>query len=375
VDINAVPLKETALSLERLKQIADEIKAVYRSFHDEDFLRSTIEAFPPLGLKARVAWTANTMQRLLPDDIHDATQILVTSLPATPADAGVDSDFGSYKYAPHSQMIAAHGCTTPALASSLPALRRLTQYFTAEDAIRYFINAFPNETLNALLEWTDDTDHRVRRLASEGTRPKLPWSPRITTPLKSAIPILDALATDHHRFVTNSVANHVNDISTIDPELALALLRKWKKTGRQSEREAVFIARRALRTLVKHGHKPAFEFLGHSADPHVTASPLRLNTVRLALGDRLHFEIDLTATTDERLVVDYVLTSPKAGTGHSTKIFKIKTLTVAAGDTAVVAKSHRMWPTATRPVRSGRHTVAIQVNGTRVAEASFDIVT
>jgi 3-methyladenine DNA glycosylase AlkC len=368
-------LAERAINCHRLAQLAAEIKAVYAAFDSADLIRSADRALGSLKLKARIAWTADAIRRQLPKSYPDAISVLLTALPPTPADGGVDSDFGSYKYGPYSQLVATYGCSDIDRAVSLDALRRFTIYCSAEDAVRYFINAFPDETLGELRRWTQDEDHRVRRLASEATRPRLPWSPRIITPAEAAITILDDLAVDDNRFVATSVANHVNDISVTNPELAIALVRKWRAADGQAGAGMAFIANRALRTLVKSGYKPAIELLGYSVSPRVTVSALRLLPGQVRIGEGVTFEFDVTAQAVERLLVDYVLRAPnKAGTGLGTKVFRLKVVTVTPGETIVMSKTHLMKPTSTREVRPGAHRLAVQVNGNRMAEAYFEVV-
>ena len=116
---------------------------------------------------------------------------------------------------------------------SLKGLKEITKRFSAEDAIRYFLNAFPDKTLTFLIDCARDENYHVRRLATEGTRPKLPWAQKLTIDYHLALPILEILHGDKTRYVTRSVANHLNDISKIDPDLVLDTLRKWQEGDRR----------------------------------------------------------------------------------------------------------------------------------------------
>jgi 3-methyladenine DNA glycosylase AlkC len=200
------------------------------------------------------------LEASLPGDYRRAVNVLLRSLPAPCDPALSDGDFGDFIYAPYAEYVARHGCTREDLTFSLAALRELTTRFSVEDAIRTFINACPTETLMTLMEWTADEHYHVRRLCSEGTRPKLPWAKRLTTPVGYAVPLLDRLYCDTTRFVTRSVANHVNDIAKLDPDMAVDTLRRWKDSGQQGLREMDYVVRHATRSLIKQGNPRPWNF-------------------------------------------------------------------------------------------------------------------
>jgi 3-methyladenine DNA glycosylase AlkC len=181
-----------------------------------------------------------------------------------------DGDFGDFIYAPYSEYVALHGCTRDDVDFSMAALRELTTRFSAEFALRRFINTFPGETRAILVGWTADEHYQVRRLCSEGTRPRLPWASRLATPMDYAVPLLDTFYGDSARFVTRSMANHVNDISKLDPDLAVDALQRWRSSGRQCAKEMDYVVWHATRTLIKQGNARAMELLG--VPTHVAAT-------------------------------------------------------------------------------------------------------
>ena len=148
-------------------------------------------------------------------------------------------------------------------------LRDLTMRFSMEGSIRPFIEMRPQETLKRFGVWALDSNYHVRRLVSESTRPRLPWAPRITLDPADPIPLLDILHADPTRYVTRSVANHLNDISKIQPDLVLESLSKWRTVHRQEPAELAWIESHALRTLVKQGHPESLSFLGFPPQPPV----------------------------------------------------------------------------------------------------------
>lgn len=265
-------LKDILFNKPKVTQIANEIQRVYPSFKKEEFVRAVVAKFPELELKARISWITEGLQEYLPSDYQRAVDILIKALP-TPNDPTLsDDDFGDFIYASYAGYVAKNGCTKNDLEFSLRTLREMTTRFSSEDAIRYFIKAFPKETIHELLAWTKEPHYHVRRLCSEGTRPKLPWSQKINIPITAPLPILDNLFFDKTRFVTRSVANHLNDISKINPDLAIETLVKWQKSGKQKPEEMRYIVRHALRTLIKQGNPKAMKLLGFSHASRVSVS-------------------------------------------------------------------------------------------------------
>lgn len=369
-------LKDHLFHLERVQKIAGEIARVYPAFEKEKFVRRTVEKFPELELKARIGWISECLREFLPRDYPEALKILLGALPPPNDPALTDNDFGEFIYAPYAEFVARYGCSQEYLSLSLDALREITMRISAEDAIRYFINAFPDETLKAILTWSTDENYHVRRLASEGTRPKLPWSQKISLAPEDALPILDNLYFDKTRYVTRSVANHLNDISKLNPELTLSALAKWQESGKQTEREMEYITNHALRTLVKQGYTNAITFLKFAVDPEVDFVDFTIKNDKVVLGEALEFALTLTAKKDEQLILDYVLYFPnKAKSGNNKKVFKIKKLMMQKDQTLTVSKKHPMRKDmTTRKLTAGEHGIEIQINGKKFAEKKFQLV-
>lgn len=187
----AVPAKDRALNAERVARIGHEIHTVLPAFDAGAFTADVMTDLPRLELKARITRTAKAIHDHLPIAGAEALQVLLRSLPVTPTAAGITNDFGIYLYAPHSEYVARYCRDEQQLDAALTALRRFTCYFSAEDAVRQFFNDFPAQTMAAAHDWAEDSDYRVRRLASESTRPRLPWSMRIPVAPTAGLPILD----------------------------------------------------------------------------------------------------------------------------------------------------------------------------------------
>ena len=365
-------LKDLLFNRGKVEKIANEIHHAHRSFKKNDFVRDVLARFPELELKARIAWIAGCLKKYLPRDYKRAVDVLIKALPAPNNPELSDNDFGDFIYAPYAEYVAKNGCSKEHLQFSLNALYELTQRFSVEDAIRYFLNAFPKETLKELLKWSTDGHYHVRRLCSEGTRPKLPWSQKINISITAPLRILDNLFSDKTRFVTRSVANHINDISKIDPKLALDTLARWKNSGKQKPEEIDYIIRHSLRSLIKQGNPKAMQMLGLNHAPRVSVSQLSVPK-QVKMNTSLEFSFSIKSQEDTNVIVDYIIYfQNKAGKLNSKKVFKLSKLRLLKNKPVVVSKRHMLTEhMTTRTLYQGKHGVEIQVNGKRFARESF----
>ncbi|NQY75314.1 MAG: DNA alkylation repair protein [Candidatus Margulisbacteria bacterium] len=367
-----IQLKDTLFNKEKVEKISGEIHKVYPSFNSNDFVQDVITKFPELELKARISWITNVLYRYLPNDYLEAISILLDALPDPNDPALSDNDFGDFIYAPYGEYVAQYGCTKKYLRHSLNALYKITKRFSAEDAIRYFLNAFPKETLNALLIWSTDSHYHVRRLASEGARPKLPWSQKIHISISEPLQLLDNLFSDNTRYVTRSVANHMNDISKIDPDLVINTLSKWKRSLKQTPKEINYIIHHALRTLVKQGNPKAMELMGFSPSPKVILSEFVIPK-EVILNTTLNFSFLISSKDDLNVIIDYIIYfQNKLGKLSSKKVFKLSKRSLKRNVPVLITKSHKLIEKmTTRTLYPGNHELGIQVNGKRIVKKMF----
>jgi 3-methyladenine DNA glycosylase AlkC len=365
-------LKDILFNRTKVKQIAKEIHRVHPSFKQKEFVKETVNKFPTLELKARIAWIAECLGKYLPADYERAVKILIKALPAPNNPTLSDGDFGDFIYAPYTEWVARNGCTKKRLQLSFAAIYEMTQRFSAEDSIRYFINAFPEETLKELLSWTKDPHYHVRRLCSEGTRPKLPWSQKIKIAVTDPLPLLNNLFSDKTRYVTRSVANHINDISKTDPDLALETIMGWEKLQRQRPEEMQFIVQHSLRSLIKQGNSKAMKLLGFQQDGKFNMSKFRVPE-QVKMNTALQFSFTIEAQEDMPAIIDYILYfQNKAGKLNGKKVFKLTKLELTKNRSVIVSKSHMLREhMTTRTLYPGKHEIEIQVNGKRLAKGSF----
>lgn len=368
-------LKDHLFKAEKVAFLANAIQKVYPSFQNEAFQKAVVEAFPNLELKGRIAHIRQCLKDFLPPNYADAITIILKALPPPLDENLTDNDFGDFIFAPYSDFVAHFGCSETHLERSLAAIKALTKRFSAEDAIRYFLNAFPKETLAQLHIWASDTNYHVRRLCSEGTRPKLPWSQKIGLQATETLPLLAQLFSDKTRYVTRSVANHLNDIAKTKPDLVIETLKNWGQLGKQTSTEMAFIKKHALRTLVKDGHPEALALLGFGDSKHIVLSDLQFNT-SIKLNEYLNFSFVLYTATTKTLAVDYILRfQNKQGQLGSKKVFKLQTFLLQENTNIMLNKRHLFRANmTTRTFYGGVHKVEIQVNGTILGTFQFDLI-
>jgi 3-methyladenine DNA glycosylase AlkC len=367
-------LKDHLFHEAKVAKLASEITHVYAGFKGKAFVKEVIQAFPQLELKERIYHITICLNKYLPFAYNEAVGILVRALPQPCNPDLTDNDFGDFIYAPYAHFIAVYGCKEMYLQTSLAAIEQITMRFSAEDAIRYFINAFPEPTLAQMQLWATHKHYHVRRLASEGLRPKLPWCQKIHLPIASALPVLNLLHADNTRFVTRSVANHLNDISKTHPSMVIATLQDWKSQAVQTDAELSFIIKHALRTLIKEGNPEALQLVGIGSDPAIKMLAFEL-TQELKFNDYLSFKFELLALDDCRLMLDYVLYfKSKNGQLSRKKVFKIKQLSLKKGETTLVQKAQQLKEKmSTRILYPGVQVFELQINGAAVWKGSFSI--
>lgn len=257
---------------------------------------------------------------------------------------------------------------------AMALLADLTGGLTSEFAIRILLRHNLDRALATIATWTSAPDAAVRRLASEGTRPYLPWSLRVPGIIARpgvTVPLLDALYRDSSQDVRRSVANHVNDLGRDHAELAVELAARWLAAP---DEHTAAVIRHGLRTLVKRGHPGALEILGF-APASITVDGPTVDPARIPMGGSVRFSATILNVGDEpaRLAIDYVVHHRKANGTLSPKTFKLTTATLPAGDAVDVAREHSFRPITTRRYHAGTHAISLQVNGVMTEPAVFEL--
>lgn len=368
-------LKDQLFNLDKVTYLAGLLKNGVPKFPKEDFVKSTVTKLHSLELKQRIVWIATVLEEHLHQDYPAAVQQILNSLPPPLDENKSDDDFGDFIFAPFGEYVVRNGLKAEYVNLSLATLKELTKRFSMEDSIRFFIRQFPKQTMKELTRWCSDRNYHVRRLVSESTRPLLPWSGRIDLSTEETLPLLDRLHADKTRYVTRSVANHLNDIAKSNPELVVESLQKWRDLQQQDSDELQWMTRHSLRTLIKQGNADALSLLGFHPAPQITCGKLKLHSTRLNPGETLEFSIEIVAKRDESLVIDYVIEFAKAGGKRSTKVYKATKLNLQKGESQTVQKKHKLHAQATTyKLYPGQHQLTIQINGQAVASQSFELL-
>ena len=353
-------------------RIGDMIEAVHPAFDGDAFLSAALPGFEDLEIMGRARHISAALAVALPPDRARAIEILLASLKAD-KNGSLLSGMGAFLYLPYVFFVAEQGLDCFEI--SMLAQYELTKVFTAEFSIRAFLEARPEETLDRLRLWARDSDHHVRRLVSEGTRPRLPWAPRLKQFQQDPTPVLELLELlkdDPEEYVRRSVANNLNDISKDHPEVVVGVTRRWWDGGGPDRRRLV---RRALRTLIKSGDPGALGVLGFGADSPIRIEGILCEPKTLPIGGKLRLTVEISNPSGREAgaLVDLKIHFVKANGTLSPKVFKGGQKILGPGEAARIPKTISVAQHSTRTHYPGIHRVEIMVNGKVYPGVDFEL--
>ncbi len=380
-------MAEPFKNLVNRKTVAEAACHLARVRPEFDHRRFTALALAGLGqleLKARVLHLAAALTQALPADFAQACDVIEAAL-AQPLPLDAEGEPAEHDVAARAsglsgiiiwslgEFVAARGQDHTARA--LACLHALTQRSTAEFAIRPFLQREPEAVFRILAKWVRDPSAHVRRLVSEGSRPRLPWGLRLQALVgdpSPTLPLLRALQDDPSAYVRRSVANHLNDIAKDHPDLVAAWVREHL-VGAPPARIALL--RHASRTLIKAGHPATLEAWGLDRSLHGKAT-LALSARTVSIGGSLGLTVRLTstATAPQSLVIDYAVHHVRANGEHSRKVFKGWKVTLAAGERRTSVKRHSFRLVTTRRLYPGTHRIDLLVNGQLIAGGDLTLL-
>ncbi|KAA3658552.1 MAG: DNA alkylation repair protein [Calditrichaeota bacterium] len=356
----AEPFKEL-FNQEFVNDLADAVKQQYKAFDAVEFKACVLDReWPARELKQRMRHISSSLQDFLPNDYGQSLEILKKTSQA----------FSGLAHIVFADFVEIYGLDH--FSASVEALALFTQNSSAEFAVRPFIKKYPVKMMQQMEKWAVSDNEHLRRLASEGCRPRLPWAMALPQFKKDPLPVLEILGllkNDPSEYVRKSVANNLNDISKDNPEIVLGRAKKWLGKSKETD----WIVKHGCRTLLRAGNTGALLLLGYEEPANIRISALNVTPV-IKMGETIEFSFSVTAEEGMlgKLRLEYIIDFMKANGKTSPKIFKISEGDFESEKRDIV-KNHSFRPITTRKYYPGTHGLKIIVNGVQKAEAAFDV--
>lgn len=357
------PALKDIFDASRFRHIAQETAALHSGFDPKLFLKISLKDLDTLTLMQRMRRMTESLHATLPSNYRKALTVLRQLAPR------INHNFVTLVLSDYVGLYGHDDFDT-----SMDALKFFTVFGSSEFAIREFLRRDLLRTLAVMETWSRDDNEAVRRLASEGCRPRLPWSFRLDALIadpSQALQILENLRADPSLYVRKSVANHLNDITKDHPDWMLDRVENWPL----EKPHTAWIVRHALRSLIKKGERRALALIGAGEKAKVRVHDFIVSPQDINLGDSiaLSFQLQSQSTKAQRLVVDYVLHYIKKSGLTSAKVFKLKELTLAANETVLITRKQSIRDFTTRVHYSGKHEVDIVINGDVITRNFFNL--
>jgi len=354
-------LLKNYLNPDAVRDFALVLKSVYAAFDVDAFLAQTLdETWDKLELKARGRKISTNMGKFLPTDYANAIAIC--------DEAVAKCDF--FFCIQFADFVEVYGQDEAHWDISIAALERYTQYSSSEFAVRPFIIKDEARMMAQMRAWAEHENEHVRRLASEGCRPALPWAmalnsfKRDPTPV---LPILERLKTDPSAYVRKSVANNLNDISKTHPDLVARLAVEWHGKDALTD----WIVKHGCRTLLKKGNRDVLEIFGFDNADAIDVADFALDKTAIAIGDDIFFSFEIETKQATKARLEYGIDYVKANGKRNRKIFQISEIALGANQRKIYTKKHSFADVSTRKHYPGGHSVTLIVNGTERGTLDF----
>jgi len=344
-----------------IENLGDRIFDHYDSFDKKTFQQSVFDKnWHEKALKQRMRHIAECLRLHLPDDYKKAIKILKP----------VSSQFSGFEYMFFQDYVECFGMHD--FKTSMPALAHFTKYASSEFAVRAFILQDEKRMMKQMALWAGSKNHHVRRLASEGCRPRLPWAISLPTFKRNPKPVLAILKTlmeDDSEYVRRSVANNLNDISKDHPDIIINWSRQWLGKNKNTDR----LVKHACRTLLKQGNPQLMMLFGFSTAKHIEVSSLRVPE-KITLGSNLEFSFSIRAQKEKlgKCRLEFAIDFVKASGRLNRKVFKISEADYAEKEKDV-SKYFSFRKISTRKYYEGRHRLTIIINGIEKASQTFKV--
>lgn len=359
-----------------------DLKLIINDFDSDQFVSQIMDdEWENREYKQRIVHIATILKKFLPADYKDAIakilELLDYARNTLPDISKIDdTKFGLIlEYGPVlDNYVEQYGLDD--YDTSVAAIEKITQFTSCEFSVRPFIVKYPDKMMKQMLVWSKHEHWGVRRLASEGCRPRLPWAmalPNLKENPAPILPILENLKNDPSRFVRLSVANNLNDIAKDNPEIVIELVKRW-----QGESQYVdWIIKHGCRTLLKQGNSEVMKLFGFdSIVKKVKIENFKISKLEVKVGDSLEFSFNLLNSNDKKTKIrlEYGIYYQKANGTLTKKVHKISEKEYTGNSTTPITRKHSFRIVTTRKFHLGLHQVAVIVNGNEYEKHSFELI-
>lgn len=364
----ASPLKDL-YSPAFYNRLSSALTTTVPDFDTQKFTQNIFVAhFDSMELKERMKHTSQVLHHFLPKNYPQTITILKKIIEQLKIQ-GIGEDGLAYMFLP--DYIETYGIDD--FENSVAALEFVTQFVSCEFAVRPFILKYGNEMILQMQQWSLHESHKVRRLASEGSRPRLPWAmgiPFLKKDPASILPILENLKNDPSEYVRRSVANSLNDIAKDHPHIVLQVAKSW--TGLSTETDALI--KHGSRTLLKQGHSEILKHYGLD-DTAIVLKDFKLLTPTVKIGDSLTFSFTIRNEnpTEQKVRLEYAVYYKKQNGQNTKKVYKISERIYPAGAEISIIRKQKFVLITTRKFHLGDHQVAVIINGAEKDLVSFEL--
>lgn len=321
-------------------------------------------------LKQRMRHTTLVLHEFLHNDFEKAA-LQIEQLTGKLQKSKIDENIFGFMFLP--DYIEVYG--VPHFKASIRAMETVTQFVSCEYAVRPFILKYKEVMMQQMYTWSKHKNHHVRRLASEGARPRLPWAmgiPELKQKPKQILPILENLKNDASEYVRRSVANNLNDIAKDHPDIVIAIAKKWH--GISNETNALI--KHGSRTLLKQGNTEILKHYGLANHNKFEINKLKIITPKVQIGDDLTFSFTVTngSRKEQLFRIEYAIYYLRQNGQHSKKVFKISERNIKPNETISITKKQSFRIITTRNFYKGQHQLSIILNGHEKVVDKFNLV-
>lgn len=347
------------------------LKKTIPKFDDNQFIHAVFDTdWPELELKQRTRKVTLALHHILPKDFEKAAECLV-KVSRIYLQEKYDKPLYPLIFLP--DYVEVFGLDH--FAQSMDALEQITQLISAEFAIRPFIVKYPLKTMRKMKQWSKHKNHHVRRLSSEGCRPRLPWAmglPAFKNDPSPILPVLENLKNDKSEYVRRSVANNLNDIAKDHPEIVLKIAKQWKDISPATN----WILKHGSRTLLKQGQNEALGFHGFNPNLKTHVSSLKMNGKKIKIGQVGEFSFKVANQEKKKVLlrIEYAITFLTSTGKNSRKVFKVSEKEFLPEEKISFVRKQRFTDFTTRRHFPGKHKLEVIVNGVPKASLSFQLV-